>query len=131
VETHEASCSCGQLRLTAEGDPVRVSMCHCYACQRRSGSTFAVQARFPADRVRIEGRHAVYERVSDEGEGRTFRFCPECGATVYYTTGDRADLIAVPVGALADREFPPPTVSVWEERMHPWVGLPADIEHVD
>jgi hypothetical protein len=106
-------------------------MCHCYACQRRSGSTFAVQARFPADRVRIEGRHAVYERVSDEGEGRTFRFCPECGATVYYTTGDRADLIAVPVGALADREFPPPTVSVWEERMHPWVGLPADIEHVD
>ncbi len=131
METHEASCSCGQLQLTAEGDPARVSMCHCYACQRRSGSTFAVQARFPADRVRIEGGHTTYERVSDEGEGRTFHFCPECGATVYYTTGDRTDLIAVPVGALADRDFPPPSVSVWEERMHPWVGLPADMEHID
>ncbi len=131
METHEASCNCGQLQLTAEGDPVRVSMCHCYACQRRSGSTFAVQARFPADRVRIEGGHTTYERVSDEGEGRTFHFCPECGATVYYTTGDRTDLIAVPVGALADRDFPPPSVSVWEERMHPWVGLPADMEHID
>lgn len=131
MATHEASCNCGQLRLTAEGDPVRISMCHCYACQRRSGSAFAVQARFPADRVRIEGRHTVYERVSDEGEGRTFGFCPECGATVFYTTGDSAHLIAVPVGAFADRDFPPPTVSVWEERKHPWVGLHAEMEHID
>jgi hypothetical protein len=131
MATHEASCSCGQLRLAAEGEPVRISMCHCYACQRRTGSAFGMQARFPAQRVQIEGRHTVYERISDEGEARTFRFCPECGATVFYTTGDSAELIAVPVGALADRDFPPPTVSIWEERMHPWVGLPADMEHID
>jgi hypothetical protein len=105
-------------------------MCHCYSCQRRSGSTFAVQARFPADRVRIEGRHTAYERISDGGEGRTFSFCPECGATVFYTTGDSAELIAVPVGAFADRGFPPPTISVWEKRMHPWVGLPDGMEHI-
>lgn len=131
MATHEASCSCGQLRLTAQGEPVRISMCHCYACQRRTGSAFGMQARFPAEHVQIEGRHTVYERISDDGEGRTFRFCPECGATVFYTTGDSAELIAVPVGALADRDFPPPTVSIWEERKHPWVGLPADMEHVD
>jgi hypothetical protein len=130
MATREASCSCGQLRLTAEGEPVRISMCHCYACQRRTGSAFGMQARFPAERVRIEGRHAVYERISDDGEGRTFRFCPECGGTVYYTTADRPELIAVAIGAFADRDFPHPTVSVWEERMHPWVGLPDGIEHI-
>jgi hypothetical protein len=27
VDAREAACSCGQLRLTAEGDPVRISMC--------------------------------------------------------------------------------------------------------
>jgi hypothetical protein len=103
-------------------------MCHCLACQRRTGSAFAIQARFPSDRVHVAGRHNDYVRVSDEGEERTFRFCPDCGATVFYTTGDAPDLIAVPVGAFADPSFPPPTVSVYESRRHPWVALPAGIE---
>jgi hypothetical protein len=103
-------------------------MCHCLACQRRTGSAFAIQARFPSDRVHVAGRHSDYVRVSDEGEERTFRFCPDCGATVFYTTGDAPNLIAVPVGAFADPSFPPPTVSVYQSRRHPWVALPAGIE---
>jgi hypothetical protein len=125
----EASCSCGQLRLTAGGDPVRISMCHCLACQRRTGSAFGMQARFPADRVEIAGRSTEYVRVSDAGEERIFRFCPECGATVYYTIPTVPDLIAVPIGAFADPSFPPPRISVWESRRHPWVAVPADAEH--
>ncbi|MDQ3859791.1 MAG: GFA family protein [Actinomycetota bacterium] len=129
--TREAACSCGQLRLTAEGDPSRVSMCHCLACQRRTGSAFGIQARFPADRVRILGRYADYARTSDGGEERTFRFCPSCGATVFYTTATAPDAVAVPVGAFADPSFPPPTVSVYESRRHPWLSVPAAIEHED
>src|SRR4051794_37687615 len=125
----EASCSCGQLRAAIEGQPVRISMCHCLACQRRTGSTYGVQARWPVEAVRIEGRASEYERFSDDGEQRLFHFCPGCGATVYYTTDTFPGLVAIPVGALADPGFPPPRVSVWETRMHPWVGLPADIEH--
>lgn len=125
----EAACSCGQLRLEAEGDPVRISMCHCLACQRRTGSAFGIQARFPSDRVHIAGRFRDYVRPSGEaGEPRTFHFCPDCGATVFYTTADAADLIAVPVGAFADPSFPPPTVSVYVSRRHPWVELPVGIE---
>jgi hypothetical protein len=124
----DAACSCGQLRLSAEGEPVRISVCHCLACKRRTGSAFGVQARFPAERVRIEGRHTDYVRISDEGEARTFSFCPECGATVFYTLAPAPDLIAVPVGAFADPGFPPPTVSVYESRRHPWVELPAIVD---
>jgi len=127
VQTREAACSCGQLRLTAEGDPVRISMCHCLACQRRTGSAFGIQARFPAERIRIVGRYADYVRVSDEGEERTFHFCPDCGATVFYTTESQPGLVAVPIGAFADPSFPPPTVSVWESRRHPWVSAPDGI----
>jgi hypothetical protein len=127
----EATCSCGQLRVTAEGDPVRISVCHCLACQRRTGSAFGYQARFPADHVRVEGRVVEYVRMSDWGEERRFRFCPDCGATVFYTTAPAPDLIAVPVGAFADPSFPPPTVSVWESRRHAWVLLPDAIEHED
>ena len=118
-----AACTCGQLRLTADGDPVRISMCHCLACQRRTGSAFGMQARFPRERVRIDGQATRYVRIADHGEEREFFFCPECGSTVYYWTD--AELIAVPIGAFADPSFPPPAVSVWESRRHPWVAVPA------
>ncbi|MCZ6616567.1 MAG: aldehyde-activating protein, partial [Gammaproteobacteria bacterium] len=49
MTTRRAACSCGNLRLTARGDPIRVSVCHCHACQRRTGSVFGVQARFSND----------------------------------------------------------------------------------
>jgi hypothetical protein len=38
--------------------------------------------------------------------------------------------VAIPVGAFADPTFPAPTVSVYEERMHSWVHLPAGIERM-
>jgi hypothetical protein len=41
-------------------------------------------------------------------------------------SGDSEDLIAVPVGAFADPDFPPPKVSVWEERKHGWVVVPSE-----
>lgn len=129
MATREAACSCGQLTLTAEGDPIRISMCHCLACQRRTGSAFGFQARFPEERVRVAGRSSEYVRVADHGDERRFRFCPDCGATVFYTTEGADDVIAVPIGAFADPSFPQPTVSVWESRRHPWLGLPAEIDH--
>jgi hypothetical protein len=131
VSARRAACGCGQLRLTAEGEPVRISVCHCLACQRRTGSAFGFQARFAAEGVQIEGRSSEYVRVSDEGEERTYSFCPDCGATVCYRIPSAPGLIAVPVGAFADPGFPAPRVSVWESSRHPWTGLPDGIEHID
>ena len=133
METREAACSCGQLRLTAEGDPVRISVCHCLGCQRRSGTAFAIQARFPTDRVRVDGRYTNYVRTSAFGKKSTFFFCPDCGVTVFYRAAYEtdADLVAVPVGAFADPSFPPPTVSVYESLRHPWLSLPDSIERHD
>ena len=124
----EAACSCGQLRVTVEGEPVRISMCHCFECQRQTGSAFSMQARYPKENVRVEGRYTDYVRLNDEaGEERTFHFCPDCGSTVFYQTDP--ELIAVRIGAFADPTFPPPWFSVWEEgRRHPWVTPPEGAE---
>jgi hypothetical protein len=124
VSTRHAACSCEQLRITVEGDPVRVSICHCLACQRRTGSVFGVQARFDAEQVTIEGESREFLRGK-----AAFRFCPDCGATVFYTIEGMPGSVAVPVGAFADPSFPPPVRSVWEERQHSWVRLPDEIEH--
>src|SRR3954447_12171599 len=104
----QASCTCGNVTVTAEGDPVRISMCHCLACQRRTGSAFGIQARFPRELVRISGDAREYVRISDEGEERRSYFCPECGSTVYYLLDAFPDMIAVPIGGFADPSFPPP-----------------------
>ncbi len=125
-----ASCSCGKLSAHVQGDPVRVSVCHCLACQRRTGSVFGAQARFAAEDVTIQGQGTDYLRVGDEGSRITFTFCSACGATVFYRMEGRSDMIAIPVGAFADPTFPGPTFSVYEERMHSWVSMPKDIEHM-
>jgi hypothetical protein len=124
-----ASCSCGQLQTEVRGDPIRVSVCHCYACQRRTGSVFSAQARFPRESVTVEGNGTEFVRVGDEGGRFRFTFCPECGSTVFYVEEGNEQHVAIPVGAFADSAFPAPTVSVYEERMHSWVSLPDNVEH--
>ncbi len=124
-----ASCSCGQLTATAEGDPLRISICHCLACQRRSGSVFAAQARFPASAVALAGTSTTYPRVGDSGGVAHFHFCPRCGDTVYYLIEAMPEVVVIPIGAFADPAFPSPQVSVYEDRKHAWVQLPAAIEH--
>jgi hypothetical protein len=115
-----------------EGEPIRVSICHCLACQRRTGSVFGVQARFAAEQVATEGASREFIRISDDGENRaTFHFCPDCGATVFFTLEAMPGNVAVPVGAFADPSFPAPVRSIWEERQHSWLLLPDEIEHLD
>jgi hypothetical protein len=127
MTTRTATCSCGQLRLACTGEPVRLSICHCLECQKRTGSVFATQARFPRDGVTIEGRSTSWSRRGDAGSEAVFHFCPVCGATVWWeTTGEIpqtvAVAVAVAVGAFADPTFPPPRVAVYEERAHPWTA---------
>ena len=131
MPVRHAPCTCGQLTVTTRGEPGRISVCHCLACQRRTGSVFGSQARFPAQGVAVSGRSTCYVRVGDAGGRARFHFCPVCGDTVYYTLDAQPDVVAVPVGAFADPAFPPPLVSVYEARMHPWVRMPEDIEHHD
>lgn len=129
----EAACSCGQLRLTPKGDPVRVSMCHCLECQRRTGSTFGVQAWYSREQIRpANGIAKQYVRRADSGRLVTFSFCPNCGGTVFWEAEHRPDLIAVAVGMFADPAFDRPAYSVWEKRQHPWTVAMGEqkIEHL-
>ncbi|MBN8806737.1 MAG: GFA family protein [Sphingomonas sp.] len=130
--TRTATCFCGQLSLTCVGDPVRISVCHCRDCKRRSGSAFAAQARFPAEQVTVTGRSKTWSRVSDEGNASDFHFCPECGTTLWYNARPHHDLYAVPIGTFADPSFPPPEYSVYESRKHDWVEIVGEgIDHYD
>jgi hypothetical protein len=121
-----ASCHCGQLNVDCTGEPVRISVCHCLKCQRRSGSSFTAQARFPEASVKISGESKVYEHVGDSGSIGVFHFCPNCGATVFYKAGPFPNLTAVAIGAFADPSFGAPSVSIYENRKHKWLEIVGD-----
>lgn len=131
MTTRTATCRCGQLSATCTGEPVRVSVCHCLDCQKRSGSAFSAQARWPAEQVAIAGASKTFVHTADSGNTITHHFCPDCGSTVHYRIDGKFDgLIAIPVGAFADPAFPAPRFSVWEERKHDWVAILGDeVEH--
>ena len=130
MATRAAACHCGQLRLEAAGDPFAVSICHCFACQRRTGSAFGMQAGFKADQVQIVGRSSDFARMSDEADRKehVFHFCPDCGSQVFYTEPTEPDLIVVSVGSFADPSFPPPTESGYDSRRHHWLELPDSVQ---
>jgi hypothetical protein len=126
-----ATCRCGQLRATCRGEPTRISVCHCLNCQKRSGSAFAAQARWPDAQVTIEGDASTWACANDSGQRAIFSFCPTCGSTVAYTHEGMPGVTAIALGAFADPDFPAPHVSVYEERKHKWLAIVGDeIEHI-
>ena len=83
----------------------------------------------PKSGVRLDGDRKIYERDADSGYRIRFHFCPNCGTTVYWE-GDRNPAVCgVAVGAFDTAAFPPPSDSIWEESVHPWLGLPRRMEH--
>jgi hypothetical protein len=121
----------GQLRIEVQGEPLGVGVCHCLACQRRTGSVFAALAAFAAP-YEVFGTATEYVRAGDQGARFRFRFCPVCGTTVFHTEeGHEQSPVAVAVGAFADPNFPPPQDSVYDCRRHPWVRLPPGTKTYD
>jgi len=80
----------------------------------------------------MTGEFSEWSCIGENGKRASFRFCPSCGSTVAYVSEAMPGLTAVAVGAFADPDFPPPTVSGYEERRHSWVAVQDDnIDHFD
>ena len=98
--TWRAACCCGQLEIILHGPLTGVGLCHCKACQGRTGSAFATLASFDAP-WEVRGTRKVYRRTGDQGAEFAFHFCPECGTSVFQTERGYEDgSIGVAVGAL-------------------------------
>lgn len=54
-----ATCACGQLIVSCEGDPTLVSVCHCLACQRRKEARMGSLRFFGATRYAPAGTHGA------------------------------------------------------------------------
>jgi hypothetical protein len=125
-----ARCCCGNLKVTARGEPVDVYLCSCTDCQRGAGS---VLLRCHISRVRCE--HCWREAgVQAARRLRTLRrqlFCPTCGTAVLFRAEGLPGTLGVPVGCFADPSFARLSKLFWASRQHHWLELPASIAVID
>lgn len=118
-----AQCNCGQLSARCQGAPQSVSVCHCAACKRRTGSAFSWNATYEEGKVTVSGEFSTFERVTDTNRSNRYHFCRECGSIVYYFVEMRPGTISIPAGLFADAEFAAPKVEVFAERKVGWCVL--------
>ncbi len=124
------SCHCGAIRLEADIDPGRVTVCHCTDCQQLTGTAFRLTVGCPErDFAIVAGEPRIYVKVADSGNRRLQAFCGDCGSNLYATSdeppGNR--IIGVRIGTLAERRDLPPARQLWCDSALPWLpGLPGE-----
>lgn len=120
-----ASCQCGSLTAAIDDRAeAMVIVCHCTACQKRSGSPFGELAYFAIDAVVIGGEAREYTRATDEGNTFTTGFCATCGSTLFGRASAYPGIVGVTVGTLDDAIALAPVRSIYERGRHLWLTLP-------
>lgn len=94
-------CLCKEIRYQASGEPEFSIACHCFFCQRLTGSAHSYLAYFPEEHVKISGPVRQYQ-FDSQATGRvlTLWFCPNCGVNVAGATSVAPDGIAIHIGTL-------------------------------
>jgi hypothetical protein len=111
MTNRRAECLCGQLSATCSAEPYRISVCHCLARKRKTGSAFGFGARFRESDVALTGKATEFVRVGDDGNRLANHFCPGCGSTLLWKIDEIPGVAAVSAGCFAGLNFPAPTVS--------------------
>ncbi len=105
----EGGCLCGAVRITAEGAPDRVGLCHCLDCRKHHGAVFAVVAIFSEGAVTCRGDTRVW---------KDRHFCPRCGGSVFSVSDGEVE---VHLGALDEPNVFEPTYELWTVRRETWL----------
>ena len=104
------ACRCGAVRLSVDGEPLRVGICHCTDCRQESGSAFTFYGIWPAAALASTGETAAFA-------GR--RFCPACGSRLFAIEGDEAE---VRLGCLEGAPTAlKPSYELWTRRREAWL----------
>ena len=104
---HSGGCLCGNVRFNAEGDPLRVGLCHCRYCQLRTGSAFGISVYFPEDAVTDpSGELEPYALETENGNTLRIERCENFGTPVFWRIDSKA--YAGITGIVGGR-FDPPT----------------------
>lgn len=97
-------CICGAVKFTTEGNPERITVCHCRWCQQRTGTAFGTEVVFLKENVAFEDKDiGSYRHISDEsGRWVDVHFCTKCGTNLGLTLEIKPEIRSVPAGTFSN-----------------------------
>lgn len=134
---NQGGCVCGRVRYTTFDDPLRVTICHCTWCQRRTGSAFGVEAVFQRDQIAFSSSSpSVYRHLSDEsGRWLDQYFCGTCGSNIGFTLEAVPTIQTIAAGTFDDPAWIDSTKArvrhVFMRSAQNWSNTPEDSEQYE
>ncbi len=124
----KGGCLCGQVRYTADAEPMFAGVCHCTHCQKQSGGAFSVVVAVPAAAMKLEGSPKTYATTGDSGKKNVSTFCPNCGSTIMSEPELMEGAAIVRVGTLDDTSWVKPSMEIYCDSKQSWVDLGGGLQ---
>jgi hypothetical protein len=125
----EGGCDCGRVRYRLKTSPMFTQCCHCYRCQRRTGSAFVINALIEEDRVESLGLQPEKRTCHAANFNHQHLFeCPVCCVTLWSTYDSEGGFTRfVRVGTLDDPSKIKPDIHIYVSSKQPWVSIPDGV----
>lgn len=130
-------CVCKKIRYGISGSPLRVTICHCTWCQRRSGSAFGVEVVFEKNQIQFDSDPpTVYRHISDaSGRWLDQHFCNTCGSNIGLTLEAVPSIQSISVGSFDDQTWSElielDKRHVFTRSARQWSIIPDDVEQFE
>src|SRR6187397_686700 len=128
----EGGCTCRQVRYRLSGQPLIVHACHCRWCQRETGTAFALNALYEADRVtHLAAEPDIVVTPSLSGKGQRIARCPSCRVGIWSNYPQAGPAVRfVRVGTLDEPDRLAPDIHIFTSSKQPWLALPPGAKSV-
>jgi hypothetical protein len=127
MSVRTGACACGAVRYRLASDPLFTHGCHCFSCQRQTGSAFVINLLIEADRVELlEGSPQPVDVPRDDGSTQRIFRCPTCQVAVFSLYG-RPEVRFVRGGTLDEPSSIEPDVHIYTRSKLPWITLPESV----
>jgi len=128
MQQMSGGCLCGQIRYSAEAEPIMTAVCRCNDCQRQTGSAFAVVVAVPRPALKMQGQAKTFKGQGASGKPVHRHFCSECGSPIFVEIDVMPDVAFIRAGTLDDKTWLRPTAEVWCETAQPWTQQHLDMQ---
>ena len=123
------SCLCGTVHYNFDrASIISIGHCHCYDCQKASGSGKATVIFLPTDQLVIIGAFKTYTVVGKQGRHVRRGFCAECGSPFLTEIEEQPELCAIKAGSLDDSSWVQPDTNYWISTAQPWAPVDSSLK---
>lgn len=99
-------CACGKVLFNVRLPHIKAIICHCKACQMRTGSAFGLLVYFNKADVSFSTQYLrQYKYKADSGKGMQSDICGQCGTSLFLKGDLDAGLIGVAGGCFDKGRF--------------------------